>query len=116
MSLLPLQQTFSQHLALLIQQANTLGYGVTMGETWRSPETAQVNAAEGKGIANSLHTQRLAVDINLIRDGNFLTDPAPYKQLGDWWKALGPDHYWGGDFSKPDSDHYSISPDGGHTR
>jgi hypothetical protein len=29
---------------------------------------------------------------------------------------LGADHYWGGDFTRVDLDHYSISPDGGHTR
>jgi hypothetical protein len=113
-----LQEQFAQDAAKLIQKAAELGYGVTFGEAWRTPEQAQWNADHGLGIACSLHLQRLAVDLNVFVGGVYQADDHTgcYKALGDFWKTLGPDHYWGGNFARVDLDHYSISPDGGHTR
>lgn len=112
MSLSDLQQEFSQAAALLIQQAAKLGYGVTLGEAWRSPEQAALDAAKGTGIAHSLHTERLAIDLNLFKDGQYLTDAAPYAALGEYWKQMGPNYRWGGDIQGlVDLDHYSLSPD-----
>ena len=108
-----LQQEFAQSAAKLIQKAAELGYGVTIGEAWRSPEQAALNASHGTGIAHSLHTDRLAIDLNLFKDGEYLTTPEPYIELGTWWKTLGPAYRFGGDFEHlKDYDHFSISPDG----
>ena len=113
-----LQEQFAQDAAKLIQQAAVLGYGVTFGEAWRTPEQAQWNADHGLGIQCSLHLQRLAIDLNLFVAGAYQADDHTgcYGTLGSFWKSMGPDHYWGGDFKMVDLDHYSISPDGGHTR
>jgi hypothetical protein len=113
-----LQEEFAQSAAKLIQKAYELGYGVTLSEAWRTPQQAQWNADHGLGIACSLHLERLAIDLNLIVDGVYQTDDSKgcYKALGDWWKTLGPQYYWGGDFKRVDLDHYSLSPDEGHTR
>jgi hypothetical protein len=107
-----LQEEFAQSVARLIQKAGTLGYGVTFGEAWRSPEQAALNAAKGSGVSNSLHTERLAIDLNLFKDGVYITDDEGHGLLGIWWKALGPMYRWGGDFKKKDFNHYSLSPDG----
>lgn len=107
-----LQEEFAQSAALLIQKAGKLGYGVTFGEAYRTPEQAKLNAASGAGIANSLHTERLAIDINLFKDGRYITDGEGHRDLGAWWKALGPMYRFGGDFKRADWNHYSISPDG----
>ena len=115
-TLATLQQQFSQDAARLIAYAATQGFAVTLGEAWRSPEQAQWNAEHGSGIANSLHCQRLAIDLNLFKDGVYLTGKDGYDVLGAWWKALGPGHCWGGDFTRADYDHYSITPDGGRTQ
>ncbi len=91
------------------------GLSLTWGETYRTPQQAALNAAKGIGIAHSLHTDRLAVDFQLFKDGVYLTDPAAYKFMGDYWKTLDPSCCWGGDFldsaghPKPDSDHFSIA-------
>lgn len=116
MSLSALQQQFAQDSAKLIQFAASKGYAVTYGEVWRTPQQAQWNADHGIGIACSLHLERLAVDLNVFVDGAWDQTNASgcYKELGDFWKSLGPDHYWGGAWG--DMDHYSISPDGGHTK
>jgi hypothetical protein len=113
-----LQETMVQDAAKLIQYAATQGYGVTFAEAWRTPQQAQWDADHGSGISCSLHIQRLALDLNVFVNGVYQTDDTTkcYTVLGTYWKTLGPDHYWGGDFTRKDLDHFSISPDGGHTR
>jgi hypothetical protein len=115
-SLLALQQQLAQDVAKLIQKAEELGFGVTLGEAWRTPQQAEWDAEHGTGIKESVHCQRLAIDLNLFKDGEYLTDDSTgaYTQLGEWWETLGPDHFWGGRFKMVDLDHFSISPDGVH--
>lgn len=97
----------------MIQKADEMGYAVTFGEAYRTPEQAALNAAKGSGISHSLHTERLAIDLNLFKDGRYITDGEGHAELGRWWKALSPDHRWGGDFVKlKDFNHYSLSTDG----
>lgn len=111
-----LQEQFAQGAAKLIQQAATLGYTVTLGEAWRTPEQAQWDADHGSGIVHSLHLQRLAIDLNFFKGGQLIKDGSQLADIGAWWKNLGPAYCWGGDFSRPDGNHFSITPDGGHTR
>lgn len=106
------QSRFALGVALLIQHADSLGYQVTLGEAWRTPEQAKWNAANGIGTVSSLHIERLAIDLNLYKDGNWLQTSNDHKPLGEWWESLGPDYRWGGRFSRPDGNHYSITPDG----
>lgn len=107
-----LQEEFAQQVSNLIRKASDLGYGVTFGEAWRTPEQAALNAKSGAGISNSLHIERLAIDLNLFKDGAYITDDRGHRELGTWWKSIGPRYRWGGDFTKRDFNHYSISPDG----
>lgn len=107
-----LQEEFTQSVARLIKKASELGYGVTFGEAWRSPEQAAMNAKKGSGISNSLHTERLAIDLNLFKDGRYILDGEGHNELGAWWKSLGPRYRHGGDFKSKDYNHYSLSPDG----
>lgn len=108
-----LQEEFAQSAAKLIQKASELGYGVTFGDAYRSPQQAAANATSGAGIANSLHCERLAIDLNLFKDGVYITDDRGHRELGTWWKTLGAKYRWGGDFkSRKDFNHYSLSPDG----
>lgn len=106
------QSRFALGVALLIQKADELGYAVTFGEAWRTPEQAKWNAERGAGTMTSLHIERLAIDLNLFKDGRYITDGEGHTELGAWWKLLGQDHRWGGDFVKKDFNHYSITPDG----
>lgn len=106
------QSRFALGVARLIQQADHLGYAVTFGEAWRTPQQAAWNAAQGAGISTSLHIERLAIDLNLFKDDRYITDGEGHAELGRWWKALGADYRWGGDFVKKDFNHYALSPDG----
>lgn len=94
----------------LVQHAESLGYELTYGETWRTPEQAALNAQKGIGTSNSLHGDRLAVDFNLFRNGRWLTKTEDHKPLGEFWESLGPDYHWGGRFG--DGNHYSIGHGG----
>lgn len=106
------QERFAQDAARLILKAAELGYGVTLGDAYRTPQQAAANAASGSGIARSLHCERLAIDLNLFKDGRYITDGEGHRELGIWWKSLSPVHRHGGDFRKVDWNHYSLSPDG----
>lgn len=104
------QRRFTRLVGLLIEWAYANGYELTFGDAYRSPEQAKANAAAGKGIVNSLHCQRLAVDLNLFWLGEYITESSRYKPLGDYWKSLGDDCRWGGDFG--DGNHFSIEHGG----
>jgi hypothetical protein len=104
------QRRFLPFVAKLIDFAYASGYELTAGELYRTPQQAALNAQSGAGIAHSLHTQRLAVDLQLFVNGVYQTDTPAYKPLGDYWKSLDPDAAWGGDFEhRPDSNHFSLS-------
>lgn len=107
MTLLESQFLFMRLLPKLIDAAHELGYNVTAGELFRTPEQAALNAKAGKGIANSLHTKRLAIDLQLFKDRTYLTDPAPYTELGKRWEAMHELCRAGYHFG--DSNHYSVT-------
>jgi hypothetical protein len=109
MSLSEQQRAFCLNVAKLIIWAYDNGYEFTFGEALRTPEQAAHNAQTGSGIANSLHLIKLAIDLNLFKDGVYQTDSAAYKPIGDYWKSLNPINAWGGDFAKPDGNHFSSS-------
>lgn len=88
------------------------GYKVRGGELERSQAQAVDNASSGKGISNSLHLIRLAIDLHLFKDGKYLDTSEAHRPFGEFWKALNPLCAWGGDFSKPDGNHYSVSHNG----
>jgi hypothetical protein len=104
------QSHFARLIAHLIDHATHLGYEVTFGNAWRSPEEAARLSSEGVGITKSLHCSRLAVDLNLFRDGRYLPSTNAHRPLGEFWEGLGGS--WGGRFSTPDGNHYSMEHKG----
>ncbi|MCA6222744.1 M15 family metallopeptidase [Photorhabdus antumapuensis] len=110
MTLSEKQQLFTVLIAQLILWAGERGYRLTLGEAYRTPEQAKLNAQTGKGIANSLHIQRLAIDLNLFIRGEYQTNSHAYLPLGEYWESLG--GTWGGRFSRPDGNHFSLAHNG----
>jgi hypothetical protein len=110
MKLIEKQFMFASLVPLLIGKALQLGFTVTLGECYRSPEEAARLAKLGKGIVGSLHTLKLAIDVNLFRDGVYLTTSEAHRTLGTYWESLSNGKnfvtYWGGHWG--DGNHYSI--------
>lgn len=107
MTLLEQQILFAEHVAMLIDYIYNCKYFCTLGDAYRSPEAAEIYAKQGKGIKNSLHCKRLAIDLNLISpDGKYLTETKDYEKFGVFWESLDPLNRWGGRFSKPDGNHF----------
>ena len=101
MTLRQKQSKFTRMVALLLLHAEILGYEVTLGEAWRHP------TREG-GHPRSLHKVRLAVDLNLFKDGRYLTATSAHRPLGEYWELIG--GTWGGRFK--DGNHYSLAHGG----
>lgn len=114
MTLRQKQSIFVRNVVLLLQYAHAYGYDLTFGETYRSPEEAARLAKLGVGKKNSLHCQRLAIDLNLFKDGVYLKTTEDHRYLGEFWESLSdePDYrcHWGGRFG--DGNHYSIGHGG----
>jgi len=107
MTLSDKQKEFAHHASLLISYIFSQGYMCTLGESYRTPEQAMIYAKNGKGILNSLHCKRLAIDLNLFSpEGQYLTESALYEKFGTWWETLHPENRWGGRFPKPDGNHF----------
>lgn len=104
------QRLFARLVPGLIDKAHSLGFEVTLGEVWRSEYTATQYARNKLGIKMSLHRDKLAIDINLFRNGVYLTKTEDHRDLGEWWEGQHPLARWGGRFG--DGNHYSIEYQG----
>lgn len=99
MSLRKQQSIFTLMVAKLIFFAYENGYELTFGDAYAT--TGHKN--------NSFHYKRLAIDLNLFKDGQYLTKTEDHKILGEYWESIGGS--WGGNFSpakKRDGNHYSL--------
>ena len=105
------QRAFTQMIAQLIDFAYANGYELTFGDAYRDPRVhGAVGEKKSYSSASSLHKERLAVDFNLFRDGKFLARTDDHRQLGEYWESIG--GAWGGRFSSPDGNHYSMEWNG----
>lgn len=90
------QRKFSFMVAQLIFYAYAKGYEITLGDAY----------AKTGHIPNSFHYKRLAIDLNLFKDGVYLTKSEDHTELGEYWESIG--GTWGGRFRKKDGNHYSF--------
>ncbi len=94
------QSRFVRMVGLLIDYAYLQGFELTFGDAY-----ALTGHKE-----NSLHGKRLAIDLNLFRNGEYLTTTEAHLPLGEFWERIG--GTWGGRFSTPDGNHYSLEHEG----
>ena len=98
MSLREKQSQFVRMVSDLIDFATSEGYELTFGDAY----------AQSGHMENSLHYDRLAIDLNLFKDGEYLTQTEDHLPLGEYWESIG--GAWGGRFN--DGNHYSLAHGG----
>jgi hypothetical protein len=76
------QVKFARAIPRLIDAAFVLGYEVTIGDGYRDPRCSY-------GAKNSNHGKRLAIDLNLFKDGRYLTRTKDHQKLGEYWESIG---------------------------
>lgn len=94
MTLRERQSEFVRMTALLISYATLRGYELTFGDAW----------ASSGHVSGSFHYKRLAIDLNLFKDGKWLQGTEDHRELGEFWEHIGGS--WGGKWN--DGNHYSF--------
>lgn len=108
-NLLSKQMKFTRMAAQLLNFAHESGYEVTLGDGYRDPRVfGAIGERKGYGESKSAHKQRLAIDLNLFKDGKFIETTEGHQSLGEYWESIGGS--WGGRFN--DGNHYSLEHDG----
>ena len=103
------QRKFPTMVAKLIEFAYDNGYELTFGDAYRDPRLhGNPGIKQGYGAAHSNHKIRLAIDLNLFKNGKYLSASEDHKELGEFWESLG--GAWGGRFN--DGNHYSLEWEG----
>ena len=97
---IPRQEMFTVNVAKLIVFINANGYKCTFGETFRTKAEATANAKKGTGVRNSNHCYRMAIDLNIFKDGEYLKETKDYKFAGVYWESLNKYNEWGGRWTK----------------
>ena len=90
------QKYFAKILPSLISFIYSQGYTISFGDAW-----AKTGHRRG-----SYHYKRLAIDLNLFKDGVYLRSSEAHEIFGVFWEMMG--GTWGGRFRKKDGNHYSF--------
>jgi hypothetical protein len=93
-----MQVEFAKLVPRLIDKAFELGYEVTLGDCFRDSRCDY-------GHPGSYHRLRLAIDLNLFKDDEYLKQTEDHQELGEWWESVG--GTWGGRWG--DGNHYSYT-------
>lgn len=110
MTLREQQSKFLWLVPRLINYAYEMGYEMTLGDGYRDPRVfGHVGSSKGYGARNSNHKLRLAIDLNLFRDGVYLSRTEDHVPLGNFWESLDPHCRWGGRYR--DGNHYEWVPE-----
>lgn len=105
------QELFMRLLPRLIDKAHELGYELRGGDLFRDPRLHGVVGVKlGYGYYRSAHKKKLAIDLNLFKDGQFLRTTEDHRPLGEWWEQQHELCRWGGRFD--DGNHYSLEHEG----
>ena len=103
------QSRLVRMLAQLIDYAYSQGYELSLGDAYRDPRShGEIGVHKAYGKAYSNHKRRLAIDLNLFKDGKFLSSTEDHRPLGVYWESIG--GAWGGHFN--DGNHYALEHEG----
>lgn len=99
MSLRTEQELFLLDYCKLVEFIFSRGFTCTAGELQRPVEMQKIYVQIGRSrTMDSLHIKRLAGDLNIFKDGVYITDKETLKPIGVYWESLSPKNRWGGNF------------------
>lgn len=102
------QELFMRLVPRLIDKAHELGFEIRGGDLYRDPRVhGPFGTKKSYSAAKSAHKLKLAIDLNLFKDGKFLRHTEDHRQLGQWWEKQHELCRWGGRFN--DGNHYSLT-------
>ena len=87
---------YAEHLVWLYEQ----GYRCRLGD---------VHATIGHKV-DSLHYIKLAGDVNLFKNGDYITSTEGHRKSGEKWESRHPLCRWGGRYN--DGNHYEVTHGG----
>jgi hypothetical protein len=102
------QRLFASRVPRLIDRIYDMGYECSIGDVFRDARVhGKFGEKVGYSAAESVHKLKLAVDLNLFKDGKYLSSTEAHRSFGEYWVGLDPEnHVWGGDWD--DGNHYSF--------
>lgn len=103
------QRLFASRVPRLIDKIYEEGYECTIGDVFRDPRVhGKFGEKVGYAHPKSVHKLKLAIDLNLFKDGEYLSSTEAHRPFGEFWVSLDPEnHRWGGEFD--DGNHYSFT-------
>jgi hypothetical protein len=105
------QELFMRLLPRLLDKAHEFGYEVRGGDLFRDPRVhGEMGEKKSYSNAYSCHKLKLAIDLNLFWEGEYLSSTKDHRKLGEWWEQQHELCCWGGRFE--DGNHYSLTHEG----
>lgn len=106
------QAEFLRHVCKLLDKADEMGFVVTGGELYRTPEQQAIHVRAGRSTTlHSNHLRRCAIDLNFFVDGKLCYDVPKLTPLGEYWQSLHPKNAWGGFWQRlKDVPHFERRP------
>ena len=121
------QRRFAYLQAILTLYAYAKGYEITFGDAYNVDVNPVIDYLRRRSVAGddvdelleilmvirhkrgkSFHYKRLAKDLNLFKNGRYLTSTESHRFLGEFWESLNTKCTWGGRFGAKDGNHYSY--------
>ena len=118
------QELFMRLLPRLIDQAHKLGFEIRGGDLFRDPRSHGKYGYGSRptfpydsfpyGRIKSNHKLKLAIDLNLMKNGKLITSTKGHQELGEWWEKQNDLCRWGGRIGAKngklgkDGNHYSL--------
>ena len=94
------QERFAELLIVLMLFIHSKGCKIRIGDVF----------AKMGHKRHSFHYRKLAADLNVFKDGEYLTQTIQHEPFGTFWMRLDPMCVWGGDWG--DGNHYQFGRDG----
>jgi len=101
------QWAFLLDVASLIQFIESEGDMASGGELLRTTyqQIEYIRTGRSKTM-NSLHLNKLAIDLAIFHDGEWIQDVPGLQKYGAFWQGLHPDNEWGGFWVWKDTPHF----------